>query len=153
TEGHQREFLRIATALDRDRANGASHPGAAEQVHAVRRFGDVEPDGGSNLIGERPPRLLGVEPETARQALWMEISETDIGVGECPLAPPLMEGAGPGPRPRAPGPHVQSPGGAAPHDPPPARPDFGNVDGRHAEEKAAAPVETASLGHASADLE
>jgi hypothetical protein len=81
-EGDERELLRVAPALDAHRAHGARHPGAAEEIHAVRGFEEPDVEARGNLFGERAPARVGIEAQPARQPLLMQIAEAHVGVGE-----------------------------------------------------------------------
>src|SRR5262249_62315034 len=70
-----------------------------------------------------------------------------------PPAPAEPAAPGPGPRPGAPGAQGAPPRAVHADDAPAARTHLRDVDGGHAEKIAAALVEPAPLGHASADLE
>ena len=97
------------------------------------------PSGVGHLLRDGPPGELAVEAQAARQPLVVEVAERDVGVGQRRLGAAVGVARGSRDGAGAARPDVELPGVVDPDDAAAARPDLGDVDGRHAEQEARSP--------------
>ena len=139
-EGEQNGLPQVAAALGGDGPHGPDHGGVGQQVDAVGRLDQVQPQGGGDLFGEGLLGLAAVEGQAAaHQPLGVDVPQQQVGVGDGGLGPSLVVTDRSRRRPGAARTDVEGPAGVQPGDAASPGAHFGHVDGRNADQVPAAP--------------